>query len=273
MNTQPLNDLSTAHPSGKKTIPLQMTQPAETVALLIDGENMASEQIDQIIAEAGKLGNVTIRRVYGNWNELAHWNTAVSQFALEPFHTITVRPCKNGSDIALTVGAMDLFYASAIKRFCIVTTDCDYLSLILRLRRDGCQVLGIGKAETPKPLQDAYSKFISTEDLMPSLCPLSPSASILPMAPIDIVVDESTVARLLMKACLNALEAGGSNGGWVSIQRLGSELHHLLPNKLHYKKLFGKKGLANVIKEHPELFDIREQGQDRHIEVRLHTLE
>ena len=87
MNTHPLNELPITHQSGKKTIPLQWIRPEESVALLIDGENMASEQIDKIIAEAEKLGNVNIRRVYGNWNELAHWNSAVSQHALEPIHS------------------------------------------------------------------------------------------------------------------------------------------------------------------------------------------
>lgn len=271
MNTHPLNEHPITHQSGKKTGPLQLPQSTESVALLIDGENMASEQIDQIIAEAEKLGNVNIRRVYGNWNELAHWNSAVSQHALEPIHTLTVRPCKNGSDIALAVGAMDLFYANAIKRFCIVTTDRDFLPLVLRLRREGCLILGIGKSETPKPLQDAYSKFISIEDLLPT--PYQPSASCPPLrvALNEIGADESTRVNLLMKACRSILETGKAGGEWISIQRLGSELGNLVANKSLYKKLFGKKGLATIVREQADLFETREQGG--HLEVRPHPLE
>ena len=44
-------------------------EPSRTrVALLIDGDNSASISISSLLAEAGKLGEVMIRRVYGNWS-------------------------------------------------------------------------------------------------------------------------------------------------------------------------------------------------------------
>lgn len=266
MNTNPLHDYPMNYQSGKQTVPLQLIRPLESVALLIDGENMASEQIDQIMAEAEKLGNVTVRRVYGNWNELANWNSAASQYALEPVHTITVRSCKNGADIALAIGVMDLFYTNAIKRFCIVTTDCDYLPLVMKLRREGCVVLGIGKPETPKLLQDAYSRFVSTAHLSPSPSQLPQPSPMQPPPLKNFAVDEPTRVNLLMEAYRNALAGGG--GEWLSIQRLGSELRCLVADTPLYKALFRKKGLTMVVKEHDDLFEIREQGQDRHLEVR-----
>src|SRR5579872_3138225 len=140
------------------------------VALLIDGENSASKQIDQILAEAEKPGEATIRRIYGNWaiGQLAHWEMAVIKYGFEPIHNIKSGRCKNGSDIALTVGALDLFYNHKIKHFCIVASDSDYLPLVLHLRRGGCEVLGIGKSETPKQLQDAYSVFVAIDTALPS---------------------------------------------------------------------------------------------------------
>lgn len=168
---------------------------------------------------------------------------------------------------------MDLFYANAIKRFCIVTTDCDFLPLVLRLRREGCLILGIGKSETPKPLQDAYSKFISTEDLLPTSFQPSASCPTLRVTLNDVGADESIRANLLMKACRSILETGKAGGEWITIQRLGSELGNLVANKLLYKKLFAKKGLAIIVREHTELFEIREQGWGGHLEVKPRTLE
>jgi hypothetical protein len=38
------------------------------VALLIDGDNSASVSIPTLLTEVGKLGDVMMRRVYGNWS-------------------------------------------------------------------------------------------------------------------------------------------------------------------------------------------------------------
>ena len=47
------------------------------VALLIDGDNAQPSLIDKILAEAGKYGLVTIRRIYGDWTtvNMSGWKT------------------------------------------------------------------------------------------------------------------------------------------------------------------------------------------------------
>ena len=42
-------------------------EKAKKVALLIDGDNAQPTLIGKILAEAGKYGLVTIRRIYGDW--------------------------------------------------------------------------------------------------------------------------------------------------------------------------------------------------------------
>lgn len=58
------------------------------VALLIDGDNSASVSIPSLLAEAGKLGDVMIRRVYGNWSlssmHAALWSRTTASWADNP---------------------------------------------------------------------------------------------------------------------------------------------------------------------------------------------
>ncbi len=43
--------------------------PTNKIALLIDGDNAQPSLIDKILAESGKYGTVTIRRIYGDWTK------------------------------------------------------------------------------------------------------------------------------------------------------------------------------------------------------------
>jgi uncharacterized protein (TIGR00288 family) len=240
------------------------------VALLIDGENMSAKQIEQILAEAEKLGEVTIRRIYGNWDRLAHWKNAAFQYALEIMHCIKVASHKNGSDIALVVGAMDLFYNRQIKHFCIVASDSDYTPLIQHLCRGGCEVLGMGRSQTSKSMQSACSRFVTLGAFAPSLPPVTLLAPTLPMTP-NMSEDEPALTNLLKDAYNNASERQGGNE-WVSVQQLGTALVKLAPN---YKTLYGldgKKPVAKLVERRKDLFETRKPEQDGQLEVRLRKL-
>jgi len=39
----------------------------QKIAMLIDGDNAQSSLLPQMLAEAGKYGMVTVRRIYGDW--------------------------------------------------------------------------------------------------------------------------------------------------------------------------------------------------------------
>jgi len=91
------------------------------VALLIDGDNSASVSIPSLLAEAGKLGGVMIRRVYGNWSlsSMHAWQEIAPRYGLEQRHHGRTTPGKNATDIALVVDAMDILYSGAIEHFCL----------------------------------------------------------------------------------------------------------------------------------------------------------
>ena len=244
------------------------------VALLVDGENTASKQIDQILAEAEKFGEATIRRIYGNWASgyLTHWEIAVIKYKFEPVHIIKSGKCKNGSDIALAVGALDLFYNHKIKHFCIVASDSDYLPLVLHLRRGGCQVLGIGRSDTPQPLQDAYSKFVAIDTFLPSIPQVTAVTPVHPVSTLNASTGDPALTHLLQEAYFSAAKrCGGSE--WVSVQQLGSTLYTLAPDYKTRYGLNGKKTLTMLVEKRDDLFETRKPVQDIHLEVRLRELQ
>lgn len=257
------------------------------VALLIDGDNISSELTAPILAEAGKFGGVTIRRVYGNWAtpSMQSWQQVALYYGLEQRHYEQVATGKNAADIALVVEAMDLLHSRDIRHFCLVTSDSDFTPLVRRLRTAGCIVIGIGKPPVPPSLSQACTLFVSTEQLLfplspkktpantasskklPNDPPLSPSP--LPSASEEPgpMVPDTQLISLLMAAYKQ--KAGGTKNEWISIPNIGAELKKLAPT--FKAKDYGKKDLPTLIQSYSTVFETRKQttGKTRHVEVRL----
>lgn len=147
------------------------------VAVLIDGENMSYLLIGRILAEAELCGIVTVRHVYmkspsrwvirrGHLQPRGAWYDAAACYDFEVRTEVPAQAGKNAIDIALTVGAMDLFY-SGIRQFCLATSDHDFIALVSRLKEAGCMVLGICNINTSIVLREAYTRFVETSDLAP----------------------------------------------------------------------------------------------------------
>jgi len=164
------NKAKQALPHPKLIVSAGATTPGPSVALLIDGENaLIPDLIGHILVEAGKIGVVTTRQVYGNWAAscMQGWKKIMVRSALEPKGPLLSKPGHNGTDIALVIGAMDLFHQEGIKYFCIVAGDSDYVPLVLRLRQGGSTVLVIGPPACSSVLKEASSVFLSTDQLLP----------------------------------------------------------------------------------------------------------
>ena len=251
--------------------------PVSPVALLIDGDNISPDLIVHILAEAGKFGGVTIRRVYGNWASpyMQSWKKVMTHYALQQIHSTQTTTGKNAADIALVIDAMDLLYRDNIERFCLVTSDSDYTALVLRLCAAGCIVVGIGRPTTPPALMKACTVFVSTDQLMPSTSPSKPAAassvisagksSSAPSATIK-VKPNAELTSLLTNAYLEAMK--GKETEWVLISRLGLGLKKLSPD--FNTKSYGQKDLSSLVKSRTDLFETRQQNtKGGHLEVRL----
>jgi len=248
-----------------------------SLALLIDGENIAAELAVHLLAAAGNVGGVTIRRVYGNWRHptLSSWQMMAGHYGLQTIHTAHPVSGKNAADIALTVDAMDLF-AQGIRYFCLATSDADYIPLVRRLRAGGCFVLGIGRPETPDPLRSAYTVFLATDRLPPPTArgsqahlagehkeeQMSPLPALSPGIPngsepvktegmLALETGTEQQAMLLLARAYELAAAKGKNE-WVSTVQLGTVLQQLEPG--FTPKTYGSAKLKSLIQKYPQQF-------------------
>ena len=146
-----------------------MTQAESKIALLIDGDNAHSKFIESLLAEAGKHGKVTVRRIYGDWTDtrLSGWKSQINKYSIRPMQKFAFAKGKNATDTAMIIDAMDILHSKTVSGFCIASSDSDYTGLAQRIREEGVFVMGIGEAaKTTDAFVNACDIFIYTENLI-----------------------------------------------------------------------------------------------------------
>ncbi len=135
------------------------------IAVLIDGDNIPSAHVKEMMEEIAKYGNPTIKRIYGDWTKphLSKWKNLLLQNAITPIQQYAYTTGKNATDSAMIIDAMDILYSEKVNGFCLVSSDSDFTRLATRLREAGMQVIGIGERKTPTPFIVACDKFIYVE--------------------------------------------------------------------------------------------------------------
>jgi len=137
------------------------------LAVLIDGDNIPSAHVKEMMEEIAKYGNPTIKRIYGDWTNphLSKWKNLLLQNAITPIQQYAYTTGKNATDSAMIIDAMDILYSEKVNGFCLVSSDSDFTKLATRLREAGMQVIGIGEKKTPTPFIVACDRFIYIEIL------------------------------------------------------------------------------------------------------------
>ncbi len=137
------------------------------LAVLVDGDNIPSKYISEMMEEITKYGTPTIKRIYGDWTKphLARWKSILLEHAINPVQQYSYTTGKNATDSAMIIDAMDVLYSGQVDGFCLVSSDSDFTRLAMRLREAGTTVIGIGEKKTPDPFIVACDKFIYLEIL------------------------------------------------------------------------------------------------------------
>ncbi|PKO97818.1 MAG: Maebl [Bacteroidetes bacterium HGW-Bacteroidetes-9] len=137
------------------------------LAVLIDGDNIPSAYVKEMMEEIAKYGNPTIKRIYGDWTKpvLSKWKNLLLENAITPIQQYGYTTGKNATDSAMIIDAMDILYSEKVNGFCLVSSDSDFTRLATRLREAGMLVYGIGEKKTPNPFIVACDKFIYIEIL------------------------------------------------------------------------------------------------------------
>ena len=137
-------------------------------ALLIDADNVSAKYIQPVLDELSKYGNVTYKRIYGDWTRpnSASWKEELLQNSITPIQQFSYTHGKNATDSAMIIDAMDMLYTSELEGFCLVSSDSDFTRLASRLRESGKTVIGMGENKTPSPFRKACDIFTELELLL-----------------------------------------------------------------------------------------------------------
>lgn len=138
------------------------------VALLIDADNVSAKYIKPILDELSQYGNVTYKRIYGDWTNTQHttWKEELLKNSISPIQQFSYTQGKNATDSAMIIDAMDILYTNNVDGFCIVSSDSDFTRLASRLRETGLTVIGMGEEKTPHPFRKACDIFTCLELLV-----------------------------------------------------------------------------------------------------------
>ena len=140
----------------------------KNIALLIDADNASHAGIDPVLTVLAELGQVNIRRAYGNWRKtsLKGWADKIHRYGIEPQQQFDLTRGKNATDMKMTIDAMDLLYRGRVHGFGIMSSDSDFMPLAMRIRQDGVPVYGFGGAKTPEAFREACTRFIDVRALI-----------------------------------------------------------------------------------------------------------
>ncbi len=196
------------------------------LAVLIDGDNIPSAHVKEMMEEIAKYGNPTIKRIYGDWTKpnLTKWKNLLLENAITPIQQYGYTTGKNATDSAMIIDAMDILYSGKVNGFCLVSSDSDFTRLATRLREAGMQVIGIGEKKTPNPFIVACDKFVYIEILKNQ----SEKKNDDDKESGKINVDKITRKEVnLIKTTISALS---DEDGWAFLGDVGSLLQKKQPN-------------------------------------------
>ena len=246
------------------------------IAMLIDGDNAQPSLLGEMLAEAGKYGLVTVRRIYGDWTtaNMGGWKETLHTYAIQPIQQFRYSVGKNATDSAMIIDAMDILYTVRVDGFCLVSSDSDYTRLATRIREKSLFVMGIGKKLTPRAFVNACDVFVYAENLLkppppPPRVKVKAKTEPTPDAGAPKQKPKPEAAPEFMQLFKKALDLAVQDDGWAFLGALGHHLRQLDPG--FDPRTYGFKQLSLLVKGYPDTFEVRRvRGQGTaHIYVRL----
>ncbi|MDH2092069.1 NYN domain-containing protein [Rhizobium pusense] len=209
---------------------------ADTLALLIDGDNASPKVISGLLAEIATYGTASVKRIYGDWTKpnLNGWKECLLEHSIQPVQQFAYTTGKNATDGAMIIDAMDLLYTGRFSGFCIVSSDSDFARLAARIREQGVTVYGFGERKTPRPFITACDKFVYVDVLggdraePPPEKAASMPKTVKPEADKGAASQGVAASGKLDKAALamlrKAVEASADDDGRAHLARVGAHL-------------------------------------------------
>lgn len=239
-------------------------------ALLIDADNVSPKYIDLILRETKAFGNVSIRRIYGDWTEIGKntWKECLLENSVTPIQQYSYTTGKNASDSAMIIDAMDILYTRDIDGFVLVSSDSDFTKLAMRLRESGKYVIGMGESKTPSPFVKACDQFKQLDILMRSVMNemsekgKSKAAKQTKKKELETDIVPITNLREIKATIFSLLKEHSDESGWMFLGELGNMVLKLYPD--FDCRNYGFAKLSNLIDSFKDIEVRRETAKDSH---------
>ncbi|WP_102223996.1 NYN domain-containing protein [Acidimangrovimonas sediminis] len=241
----------------------QQAARAPRLCVLIDADNVPVRHAESIFREIARLGEASVRRVYGDWtaDRLRKWHDKASAMGLVPDQQSSNTKGKNASDIGLVISAMDYLHSGLFDGFVLVSSDSDFTRLAARIREQGIDVYGIGEQKTPSAFRNVCNRFIYIENIDAEEAPADPAAP--ERAPAQPARDKAP-AKDAIPLIVEAMRAIGEDEDWVSLGQIGQFISQAQPD--FDTRSYGSAKLSDLIRKTGR-FEIR-KASGNHWEVR-----
>ena len=228
----------------------------QKIAILIDGDNAQSSLLPQMLVEAGRHGQVTVRRIYGDWttNSMNSWKEILNYHAFQPIQQFRYTVGKNATDSAMIIDAMDIMHSRVVDGFCLVSSDSDYTRLATRIRETGIFVMGIGEKKTPKAFVNACDLFVYTENLVEEKKAIQQKRTQTNRTKKEKEGEEKEEPDP-MPVLSQAFEMAVGQDGWARLDVMGNALYQVDPG--FDPRTYGHKQLSRRLNKLKDKFEIR----------------
>ncbi len=224
--------------------------------MLIDGDNAQAGLLAQMLVEAARYGQVTVRRIYGDWTtaNMNSWKETLNFHAFQPIQQFRYTIGKNATDSAMIIDAMDVLHSNVVDAFCLVSSDSDYTRLATRIRETGIFVMGIGEKKTPKPFVNACDVFVYTENLVAETKAAKARSSKRRSASKQKAKPTEADPMPMLE---QAFDMAVQENGWARLDLMGNALYQLDPG--FDPRTYGQRQLSRLIKSLKDQFEMRTQ--------------
>jgi hypothetical protein len=209
-----------------------------------------------MLVEAGRHGQVTVRRIYGDWttSNMNSWKETLNYYAFQPIQQFRYTVGKNATDSAMIIDAMDILHSGFVDGFCLVSSDSDYTRLATRIRETGIFVMGIGEKKTPKAFVNACDLFVYTENLV-----VEKKAVQQKRIQSSRTRKTGTEKEELdpMPVLSQAFEMAVGQDGWARLDVMGNAIYQVDPG--FDPRTYGHKQLSRMLNKLKDRFEMRTQ--------------
>ncbi|MEO0501470.1 MAG: NYN domain-containing protein [Pseudomonadota bacterium] len=236
--------------------------PHRSIALLIDADNASPDHLDPVLTVLAELGEVNVRRAYGNWRKpaLKSWADKTLAYAIEPYQQFDIVKKKNATDMRIVIDAMDLMYGGHVGGFGIMSSDSDFMPLAQRIRQQGIPVYGFGTERAPEPFRAACTRYIDVAALRRETGG-GPSAANGRGEAQKKTIDEDLLTLLV--DAYNAVKR--DDAGWARLSEVGQRAN----NRSSFDaRNYGYSRLSDLLKDVPQ-FAVETQADNQQYVKRL----